>query len=88
MSEIEAKLRKFYMPDITSICEQCNWELDACEEPNLKDYSKEDAAGLVVWSKPGTGKLGCISQIRNCVLIQGSSRFNALYAREGMLRTC
>ena len=63
MSEIEAKLRKFYLPDITSICEQCNWELDACEEPGLKDYSKEDAAGLVVWSKPGTGKLGCISQI-------------------------
>ena len=63
MSEIEAKLRKFYMPDITSICEQCNWELDACEEPELQDYSKDDAAGLVVWSKPGTGKLGCISQI-------------------------
>ncbi|KAL3150151.1 hypothetical protein ABBQ32_000015 [Trebouxia sp. C0010 RCD-2024] len=47
MSEIEAKLRKFYMPDNTSICEQCNWELHACEEPDLKDYSKEDAAGLV-----------------------------------------
>ena len=63
MSEIEAKLRKFYMPDINNIYEQCNWELDACEEPNLKDYSKEDAAGLVVWSKPGTGKLGYISHI-------------------------
>ena len=78
MSEIEAKLRKFYMPDITSICEQCNWELDACEEPELKDYSKEDAAGLVVWSKPGTGKLGlCFPHLK----LRADLRFNAMYAR-------
>jgi len=32
--EIEAKLRKFYMPDINNICEQCNWELHACEGPS------------------------------------------------------
>ena len=49
MSEIEAKLRKFYMPDITSICEQCNWELDACEEPELKDYSKEAGCLVQAW---------------------------------------
>ncbi|KAL3146223.1 hypothetical protein ABBQ32_002924 [Trebouxia sp. C0010 RCD-2024] len=70
MSEIEAKLRKFYMPDITSICEQCNWELDACEEPELKDYSKEDAVGLVVWSKPGKTR-GAEKLIADIVLQEG-----------------
>ena len=78
VSEIEAKLRKFYMPDITSICEQCNWELDACEEPDLKDYSKEDAAGLVVWSKPGTGKLGLYFPN---LKLRADLRFDAMYAR-------
>ena len=77
MSEIEAKLKKLYMPDI-NICEQCNWELHACNEPYLQDYSKETAAGLVIWSKPGTGKLGlCFPHLK----LSADVRFNAMYAR-------
>ncbi len=57
MSEIEAKLRKFYLPEISNVCKLCNWELHACNEPYLQDYSDETAAGLVIWSKPGTCKL-------------------------------
>ena len=77
-SEIEAKLRKVYMPDINNICEQCDWELHACNEQYLQDYSKETAAGLVIWSKPGTGKLGlCFPYLK----LRADLRFNAMYAR-------
>ena len=55
-SKIEGKLQQFYLPDITSISKECDWELQTCHEPHLQDYSKETASGLVVWSKPGTGK--------------------------------
>ena len=78
MSESETKLRKFYMPDINNICEQYSWELHACNEPYLQDYSKEIAAGLVIWSKPGTGKLGlCFPHLK----LSADLRFNAMYAR-------
>lgn len=56
-NEIEGKLQQFYLPDINSICKECDWELHTCHEPHLEDYSKETASGLVIWSKPGTGKL-------------------------------
>ena len=66
------------MPDINNICEQCNWERHACNEPYLQDYSKETAAGLVIWSKPGTGKLGlCFPHLK----LRADLRFNATYAR-------
>ena len=55
-SKIEGKLQQFYLPDIFSISKECGWELQTCHEPHLEDYSKETASGLVVWSKPGTGK--------------------------------
>ena len=55
-SEIEGKLQQFYLPDITSISKECDWELQTCHEPHLEDYSKETASGLIIWSKPGTGK--------------------------------
>ncbi len=55
-SEIVAKLKQFHLPDITSICKELDWELLTCHEPQLEDYSKETASGLVIWSKPGTGK--------------------------------
>ncbi|DBA90765.1 TPA: hypothetical protein ACH3X1_003972 [Trebouxia sp. C0004] len=70
MSEIEAKLRKFYMPDINNICEQCDWELHPCNEPYLQDYSKETAAGLVIWSKPGKTR-GAEKLIADIVLQEG-----------------
>ena len=57
ISEIECKLQQFYLPDITSISKECDWELHTCHKPRLEDYSKEIASGLVIWSKPGTGKL-------------------------------
>ena len=78
MSEIEAKLRKLHMPVFNNIFVQYNWELHACNEPYLQDYSKETAAGLVIWSKPGTGKLGlCFSHLK----LRADLRFNAMYAR-------
>ena len=55
-SETVAKLKQFHLPDITSICKEFDWELHTCHEPQLEDYSKETASGLVIWSKPGTGK--------------------------------
>ena len=56
ISEIEAKLEELYLPDITNICNSCDWELYKCHEPELEDYSHETAPGVVIWSQPGTGK--------------------------------
>lgn len=56
MSVIEAKLKKFYLPDITAICGSCVWALHKCHEPQLEDYSQETAPGVVIWSKPATGE--------------------------------
>ena len=56
ISEIEAKLEEFYLPDITNICKSCDWELYKCHEPELEDYSQETAPGVVIWSQPGTGE--------------------------------
>ena len=56
MSEIEAKLKKFCLPYITTICRSCDWVLRKCHEPPLEDYSQDAAPGVVIWSKPGTGE--------------------------------
>ena len=86
MSKIEAKLRKFYMPDISNIYVQYNWELHACNEPYLQDYSKETAAGLVIWSKPGTGKLGlCFPHLK---LIGSTQCMQECKAKSVMLCLC
>ena len=60
ISEIEAKLKELYLPDITKICTLYNWELHTCHEPHVGDYSKEPASCLVIWSKPGTGKFEAV----------------------------
>ena len=36
-AKIEAKLKEFYLPDITSVMCKCDWELYKCHEPELED---------------------------------------------------